>query len=282
MSSALQLAVPPRSGTPRRYLMCPPTYFTVSYKINPWMDPGRPVDTARAMAQWTVLAGTYRALGHTVEVIDPEPGLPDMVFAANSGTVLGGVVLGARFRYAQRSAEAEHYRRWFVARGACDVVLPAAVNEGEGDLLWAGRVLLAGAGFRTESAAHPEAQELLGVPVVSLRLIDPRYYHLDTCLLVLDDSASSPLIAYYPPAFSPGSRRVLARLFPDAVIADAAAAAGLGLNGVSDGRTVVLPHDAVNLGCALAARGFDPVFVDISELRLAGGGPKCCTLELRP
>ncbi|MGH3933130.1 MAG: amidinotransferase, partial [Pseudonocardiaceae bacterium] len=102
MSSALQLAVPPRLRTPRRYLMCPPRYFTVSYKINPWMDPGRPVDTARAMAQWTALADTYRALGHTVEMIDPQPDLPDMVFAANSGTVLGGVVLGARFRHAQR------------------------------------------------------------------------------------------------------------------------------------------------------------------------------------
>ncbi|MGH3913181.1 MAG: dimethylargininase [Pseudonocardiaceae bacterium] len=280
MSSALQLVSSQRVGTPRRYLMCPPKYFTVNYKINPWMDPGRPVDTARAMTQWRALAETYRALGHTVEVIDPEPGLPDMVFAANSSTVLDGVVLGARFRHAQRRAEAEHYRRWFVARG-CAVTMPAEVNEGQGDLLWAGRVLLAGTGFRTETAAHSEAQELLGVPVLSLRLIDPRYYHLDTCLLVLDDSPSSPLIAYYPPAFSPGSQRVLARLFPDAIIAGVADATCLGLNGVSDGRTVVMPHEAADLGCALAARGFQPVFVDVSELRLAGGGPKCCTLELR-
>ncbi|MGH3937906.1 MAG: dimethylargininase [Pseudonocardiaceae bacterium] len=282
MSSAVQLAAPPRLRTPRRYLMCPPKYFTVSYKINPWMDPARPVDTARAMAQWTALADTHRALGHTVEIIDPQPGLPDMVFAANAGIVLGGVVLGARFRHPQRFAEAEHYRRWFAAHGVGDVVMPDAVNEGEGDLLWAGRLLLAGSGFRTSCAAHPEAQEVLGAPVVSLRLVQPRYYHLDTCLLVLDDSPSAPLIAYYPAAFSPGSRRVLARLFPDAVLADANDAACLGLNGVSDGRYVVLPHEAVNLGCAVAARGFEPIFVNISELRLAGGGPKCCTLELHP
>ncbi len=282
MSSALKSARSLRWGTARWYLMCPPRYFTVSYVINPWMDPSRPVDAARAMAQWTALADTHRALGHTVELIDPEPGLPDMVFAANAATVIGGVVLGARFRDEQRAAEAEHYRRWFLAHGAPEMVMPSAVNEGEGDLAWTGRLLLAGTGFRTEPAAHLEAQEALGVPVVSLRLIDPYFYHLDTCLLVLDDSPTDPLIAYYPAAFSPGSRRVLARLFPDAVIASAADAACLGLNGVSDGRSVVLPVEAVDLGCALAARGFEPVFVDVSELRRAGGGPKCCTLELRP
>ncbi|MBV9163808.1 MAG: amidinotransferase [Pseudonocardiales bacterium] len=261
--------------------MCPPRYFTVSYTINPWMDPSEPVDTARAVAQWTALAGTYRALGHTVEVIDPEPGLPDMVFAANAATMIDGVVLGARFRNVERAAEAAHYRRWFVAHGAPDMVMSSAVNEGAGDLIWTGRLLLAGTGFRTEPAAHSEAQELLEVPVISLRLVDPYYYHLDTCLLVLDDSPCAPLIAYYPAAFSPGSRRVLARLFPNAVIAGPADAACLGLNGVSDGRSVVLPSEAVDLGRALAVRGFEPVFVNVSELRRAGGGPKCCTLELR-
>jgi len=282
MSSALRLVSPLRAGTTRRYLMCPPRYFTVSYRINPWMNPSTPVDTARAMAQWQALVDTQRALGHTVELIDPQPDLPDMVFAANAGTVIDGAVLGARFRNADRAPEAEHYRRWFAAQGGPAVVMPNMINEGAGDLMWTGSVLLAGTGFRTEPAAHREAQEVLGVPVVSLQLVDPYYYHLDTCLLVLDDSPSSPLIAYYPAAFSPGSRRVLARLFPDAVIASAADAACLGLNGVSDGRSVILPQEVVTLGHALAARGFEPIFIDISILRQAGGGPKCCTLELRP
>jgi arginine dihydrolase len=280
MSLPLQLVSPPRVGTARRYLMCPPWYFAVSYSINPWMDPTRPADARLAMSQWTALVNTYRALGHTVELINPEPGLPDMVFAANGATVIDGAVLGARFRDAERAAEAQHYRRWFLEHGATDVVMPSAVNEGAGDLRWTASVLLAGTGFRTEPAAHLEAQEVLGVPVVSLQLVDPRYYHLDTCLLVLDDSPATSLIAYYPPAFSPGSQRVLARLFPDAVIAGAADAACLGLNGVSDGGSVVLPVEAQHLGRAIAARGFEPVFIDISELRRAGGGPKCCTLAL--
>jgi N-dimethylarginine dimethylaminohydrolase len=270
-----------RIPSARRYLMCPPRHFAVRYVINPWMNPDVPVSADLAVAQWTALKEAYESLGHRVDVIEPEPGLPDMVFAANSGTVVEGHVLGARFRAEQRYAEAEHYRRWFVDNGFPDVVMPAAVNEAEGDLAWTGRLLLAGTGFRTDPAAHAEAQEVLGVPVVSLSLVDPRYYHLDTALFVLDDSPVSPAIAYYPGAFSAGSQRVLRRLFPDAVVATERDAACLGLNAVSDGRNVVLPVEATGLADQLVDRGYRPVFVDVSELRKSGGGPKCCTMELR-
>ncbi|MBB5154695.1 dimethylargininase [Saccharopolyspora phatthalungensis] len=266
-------------ATTRRYVMCAPKYFTVEYSINPWMDPGAPVDVDLAMLQWAELRRTYERLGHLVEVVEPQPGLPDMVFAANSATVIDGRVLGARFRAPQRAAEAEHFRRWFITRGYRNVVMPSRINEAEGDFAWTGRVLLAGSGFRTDPEAHAEAQEALGVPVVSLRLVDPRYYHLDTALFVLECGERAQ-IAYFPGAFSSGSRRVLERMFPDAVIADAADAACLGLNGVSDGRHVVLPAEATGLAAQLAARGYEPILLGISELRKSGGGPKCCTLEL--
>ena len=274
-------AIPDRMPVARRYLMCPPRYFAVEYAINPWMHPEIPVSVERAMAQWTELKQTYERLGHVVEEIEPQPDLPDMVFAANSGTVIGGRVLGARFRAPQRSAEAEHYRRWFTASGYRDIVMPTLYNEAEGDLTWTGRILLAGTGFRTDPGAHAEAQEVLGVPVVSLRLVDPAYYHLDTALFVLDDSPARPQIAYYPEAFSAGSLRVLQRLFPDAVIADRADAECFGLNGISDGRNVILPLEATGLAKQLRSLGYEPIHVDISELRKAGGGPKCCTMELR-
>jgi N-dimethylarginine dimethylaminohydrolase len=272
---------PARASTVRRYLMCTPRYFAVEYVINPWMDPAVPVSAELAVEQWTELKRVYESLGHQVEVIEPQPGLPDMVFAANSGTVIDGRVLGARFRAEQRVAEAEYFRRWFVEHGYRNVVMPAAINEAEGDFAWTGRLLLAGTGFRTDPVAHGEAQEVLGVPVVSLNLVDPKYYHLDTALFVLDDSPVTPAVAYYPGAFSAGSREVLRRLFPDAVIATETDAACFGLNSVSDGRHVVLPVEAVGLAGQLAERGYQPVMVDISELRKAGGGPKCCTMELR-
>src|SRR5882724_11661111 len=159
-----------RMPTTRRYLMCPPRHFAVEYSINPWMDPTQPVSQELALAQWTALHDTYVELGHKVETIEPEPGLPDMVFAANSGTVIDGRVLGAQFRAPQRAAEADFFRRWFVANGYHNVVMPTRINEAEGDFAWTGRFLLAGTGFRTDPGAHAEAQEILGVPVVSLQL----------------------------------------------------------------------------------------------------------------
>ncbi|GIH20358.1 dimethylargininase [Rugosimonospora africana] len=261
----------------RRYLMCRPTHFAVDYAINPWMDPTAPVDVDLAIRQWTDLADTYRRLGHTVDEIDPLPGLPDMVFAANGATVIDGVVLGAQFRYPERAAEGPAYLAWF-ARHGFETHEAKFVNEGEGDLLLAGDHVLAGTGFRTEPGAHGQAQELFGRPVISLNLVDPRFYHLDTALCVLGGPAG---VAYLPEAFSQGSREVLRRLFPDAIRATGADAEVLGLNAVSDGERVVLPVQAVGLIDELTRREYRPIGVDMSELLKAGGGPKCCTLEVR-
>jgi len=262
--------------TTRRFLMCRPTYFAVTYRINPWMDPTAPYDNVLALRQWQNLRQTYIDLGHTVEEIEPLPGLPDMVFAANGATVVDGKVLAVQFRDAERADEAPAYRAWFSSRGF-DTYDSKHTNEGEGDILLVGDVLLAGTGFRTAHAAHAQTQEVFGRPVISLHLVDPAYYHLDTALCVLD----AETIAYLPSAFSPGSQAVLRQLFPDAIIATPADADVLGLNAVSDGRTVVLPVQATGLTAALQERGYQTVGVDMSELRKAGGGPKCCTLEVR-
>ncbi len=268
---------PGRIARPRRYLMCPPDHFEVSYAINPWMNPDTAVDVALAGRQWEALRQTYLALGHEVELIAAEPGLPDMVFAANGGLVVDGRALGARFTYPERQAEGPAYLRWLSQAGLTSAVEAVHVNEGEGDFLVVGGTILAGTGFRTHPGAHAEVQELFGVPVISLTLVDPRYYHLDTALAVLDDSN----VAYFPGAFSEGSREVLRRLFPDAVLAHDEDAAVLGLNAVSDGYNVVLASAAVELAEALRHRGYNPIGVDLSELLKAGGSAKCCTLEIR-
>ncbi|WP_018348677.1 dimethylargininase [Longispora albida] len=268
------------SPSARRYLMCRPTHFDVVYSINPWMDPwadpDKPVDTALAVAQWEQLKETYLGLGHTVELVEPVEGLPDMVFAANGGTVIDGRAIVAKFRNTERTGEEPAYRAWLAGAGF-EVRDAEYVNEGEGDYLLAGRWLLAGTGFRTDIRSHAETQEVFGRPVVSLTLVDPRWYHLDTALTVLDGET----IAYYPAAFSAGSQAVLRRLFPDAIIATDHDAQVFGLNAASDGYNVILPEAATDFAAALRARGFNPIGLDLTELLKAGGSVKCCTLELR-
>ncbi|MDH6124004.1 dimethylargininase [Kitasatospora sp. GP82] len=272
MSRPTQVRIP----RTRRYLMCRPTYFEVTYSINPWMDPAKPVDVELAIAQWEQLRALHQELGHQVELIDPLPGLPDMVYAANGATVVDGKVLGARFRNAERAAEGPAYLEWFRARGFTDHE-PVHVNEGEGDFLLTETCVLAGRGFRSVGEGHAEAQEFFGRPVVGLELVDPRFYHLDTALTVLDGDE----IMYYPDAFSPGSRAVLRRLFPDAVLVSEADAEVFGLNAVSDGLHVVLPEAATGVMARLRERGFQPIGLDLSELLKGGGSVKCCTLEIR-
>ncbi|SDX94713.1 N-Dimethylarginine dimethylaminohydrolase [Modestobacter sp. DSM 44400] len=266
-----------RVARPRHYVMCPPTHFDVRYAINPWMRPGGPVDLDLALRQWGELVAVYERLGHRVDVLTPAADLPDMVFAANGALVLDGRAFGASFAHPERQREAELHRVFLQRAGYADVHIPRHVNEGEGDFLVVGDLVLAGTGFRTDVAAHREAQEFFGRPVITLELADPRFYHLDTAVAVLDDHT----IAWYPGAFSPGSQGVVRTLFPDSVEASEADAAVLGLNAVSDGRHVVLPSAAGALSAQLAERGWLPIGVDLSELLKAGGSVKCCTLELR-
>lgn len=260
----------------RRYLMCPPTYFDVVYSINPWMDPGKPVDAELAMLQWQRIRDTYRELGHQVELIDPLPGMPDMVFAANGATVVDGRVVVARFRYAEREPESAAYLDWFAARG-WQVQQAPYPNEGEGDHLLVGGLLLAGSGFRSDVRSQAHSAAFLDRPIIGLELVDDRYYHLDTALSVLGPQ----LVMYYPAAFSPYSRAVLRELFPDALLATEEDAESFGLNAVSDGRHVIMPVGADHLVAQLRERGFEVTSLDVSELLMAGGGVKCCTLELR-
>ncbi|MGX1810101.1 dimethylargininase [Nocardia sp. NPDC055321] len=278
MTSAATLRAPEpaddRRPSARRYLMCRPEHFEVSYAINPWMDTSAPVDRALALAQWDALRAAYEAHGHRVEVIEGVPGLPDMVFAANGGLVIGDRALSARFANPERAQEGPAYHRWLGERGFARLGAAAEINEGEGDFAIAGDRILAGTGFRSSRAAHREVQEFFHLPVVSLDLVDPRYYHLDTALMVLGDT-----IAYFPGAFTGASARLLARMYPDAVIATAADAEVLGLNGVCDGRHVFLSDRATGLAAELRARGYEPVGIDLSELLKAGGSVKCCTLE---
>jgi len=272
-----------RTAVRRTYLMCRPDHFTVEYRINPWMHPEAPTDTARALGQWQSLHDLYLSLGHEVLLIDPVPGLPDMVYAANGGFTLDGTAYAPRFAHPERAGEAPAYSEW-LSRNGFRVVQPRETNEGEGDLLLAGGVILAGTGFRSTGLSHGEVGEVFERQVVSLELVDPRFYHLDTALAVLDPVPAgdgSPVVAYFPGAFDERSREELERRYPDAILVAEDDAVWLGLNCVSDGRNVVIAEQATGYDRQLRERGYNPIGVDLSELLRGGGGAKCCTLELR-
>lgn len=255
--------------------MCPPKHFTVRYRINPWMRPDQPVSTTRAGRQWASLRHALLGRGHAVRVVEPQPGLPDMVFAANGGIVIGDRALIPRFRHNERSGESRYFADALRELGLAEVCQAEHVNEGEGDFRLVGSQILAGSGFRSEPCAADEVADYFELPVLPLRLVNPRLYHLDTALAVLDDRT----VTYWPGGFSRTSRGLLRDLFPDAILAGPAEAAALGLNLISDGSTVFMSDECDALAARLAERGFNIVRLSTSELRKAGGGAKCCVLE---
>lgn len=265
-----------RTAAQKTVLMCRPAHFDVTYRINPWMDPDQPTSADLAVAQWQTLVDAYERLGFDVHQIEPVEGLNDMVYAANGGLTLDGKAYGALFTYEQRVPEGPAYMRWFAEQGF-EVHEPQHINEGEGDFLLSNGTILAGHGFRTSLESHDEVRGIFDREVVSLRLVDPAFYHLDTAMAILDETS----IAYLPSAFDDASRAELERRYPDAILVDEADASVLGLNSFGDGRTMVIAERAEGFARQLAERGYETIGLDLSELLRGGGGIKCCTLELR-
>ncbi len=235
------------------------------------------MDRAKAMQQWDELGKIYKELGFKVELVDPVEHLPDMVFTANGGLVIDGKVMLARFKYPERQGESLYFKRWFNHHGLQRIYVPKSDFEGEGDCLTSGDVIFAGSGFRTSAYAHPEIERYFGKKVVRLKLVDDRFYHLDTCFAPLDDKT----IMFYPGAFDSASRELIKENCESFIEADEASAQAFGLNAVSNGKQVVLGDKATGLIKVLKEKGYEPIPVDLSEFKKSGGGAKCLTLELR-
>jgi lysine-ketoglutarate reductase/saccharopine dehydrogenase-like protein (TIGR00300 family) len=264
-----------------RFLMCAPTHYDVDYVINPWMEGNvHRSSKAVAAAQWQDLRQLLVARAE-VELIEPQPGLPDLVFTANAGVVVGNTVVLARFFHPERQGEEPCFQRWFEAQGFRVETLPAELPfEGAGDALLdrGGGWLWAGYGFRSELEAHPLLAQFLGVEVLSLRLMDERFYHLDTCFCPLGDGT----VLYYPPAFDFHSNRLIeSRVSPDKRLAVGEAdALAFACNAVTVDRAVILNQASASLRQRLEARGYAVLETPLTEFLKAGGAAKCLTLRL--
>ncbi len=261
----------------KRILMCPPDYFGIEYEINPWMNIRVGSDTGRSRHQWNALVETLESLGVTVERMEPVPGLPDLVFTANAGLVYRDLFVVSRFRFAVRQHEAEHFAAWAGGHGFEVVQLPEGHHfEGAGDALFCGETLFAGYRFRSDVRSHQWVGERLGVEVLPMELVDPRFYHLDTCFCPLAPGWA----IYYPGAFDEYGRSVLRDRIPNLIEVAADEAISFSCNAVVVGKTVVLEQGASKLAETLRAAGFTTRPLEFSEFIKSGGSAKCLTLRL--
>ena len=269
--------MPPKA----RFLMCPPDFYQVDYVINVWMEGN--VDRSsheRATEQWRGLETVLREHAD-VELVPPARGWPDLVFTANAGLVLGNKVVLSRFLHPERQGEEPVFKAWFEHAGFTVHEMPEDLPfEGAGDALFdrEGRWLWAGYGHRTELDSHPLLARWLGVEVLSLRLIDKRFYHLDTCLCPL----AGGFLLYYPDAFDAYSNRLIEMRVP-AVRRIAVAepdAVNFVCNAVNVGQTLIINKASAELRDRLAAAGFRVVETPLTEFMKAGGAAKCLTLRL--
>ncbi len=264
----------------RRFLMCPPRFFAVAYEINPWMHTSEGANQERAMEQWLGLRRLYEERGCTVEVLEPQVGMPDLVFTANAAFVHDGQVLLSRFRFAQRRPEEPVFAAYFREGFRLAPPLPEGVAfEGQGEAFVIDGILFAGHGFRAVAASHAHLARAYARRVVSLELVDPRFYHLDTCFCPLPGGR----LLYFPGAFTEASRaRVEAELSPDQRLAVSQEdALDFVCNSVPIGSDFVTgSQPSPELLRRLREWGLEVVSTPLGEFKKAGGGARCLTLAL--
>ena len=266
---------------PIRILMCAPDHYDVDYVINPWMEGNiHKSSQDKASEQWSKLNFVLNDIAQ-VDLVAGQPGVPDMVFTANAGLVLGDNVVLSRFYHPERQGEEPHFKKWFEANGFNVFELPKDLPfEGAGDALLdrEGRWLWAGYGFRSELDSHPYLAKWLDIEVLSLRLIDNRFYHLDTCFCPL----SGGYLLYYPDAFDSYSNHVIEKRVPaEKRIAIAEAdAVNFACNTVNVENKVVMNKASKELKQRLNDLGFEVIETPLTEFLKAGGAAKCLTLRL--
>ncbi len=258
-------------------LMCPPDHFGVEYEINPWMHIQNEVDHDRAKKQWNALLSAYQELGQTVDLVAPVRGNPDMVFTANAGVVRDGRAVMARFHHRERQGEEQYWRSALSDRGYRISDLPPSISfEGAGDALFVGDRLFAGYGFRTDRQAHSLVGKALNVEVVSLHLVDPRFYHLDTCFCPLGPE----VVMFAPAAFAPASARAIRELVPHVIEVPVDVAAGFVCNAITVGDRVLSSVGVDQVEAGLVREGFHGRGLAMTEFIKAGGGVRCLSLVL--
>jgi N-dimethylarginine dimethylaminohydrolase len=263
-----------------RLLVCPPDYFRIEYEINPWMRRTNAVNGERAHRQWhELMAVLEKDAGATLERMTPVPGLPDLVFTANAGVVVGKRAVPSRFRHPERQREEVHFEAWFREHGYEVFMLESGLYfEGAGDLLGFADGWFGGYRQRSDIRCYSRLSEIFGREIIPVELVDSRFYHLDTCFCPL----SGGELVYYPPAFDRyGQAAIAERIAPERrLVVPEGEALKFACNAVCVGKHVVLPAGCPQTMALLRDRGYEPHPVPLDEFMKSGGAAKCLTLAL--
>lgn len=267
---------------PTRLLMCPPDDFDVVDVKNPHMrgNVGR-VDRSAARRQWDELRAAFQRCGARVDEITPTRGCEDMVFCANQtfpGVTPDGrrVCLLSNMHHESRRREVPAFADWFRAAGY--EVLPrgdAIGFEGSGDAIWhpGRRLIWGGYGHRTESTAYDRVASLFGAPIIRLKLLSDRFYHLDTCLCAIDERTA----LINPRAFEPHGVALIRSIFERVIDCPTDEAdTGMACNATAiAGRAVVIQRGNPHTVAALRELGYAVEEVDTGEFLKSGGSVFC-------
>ncbi|MEO5955368.1 MAG: arginine deiminase-related protein [Nitrospiraceae bacterium] len=263
-----------------RLLVCPPDYFGIEYEINPWMRRSNAVNSGEAVRQWHHLMQVLEQdVGVVLERMKPVPGLPDLVFTANAGIVVGHQAIPSRFRYPERQREEVYFEEWFRGQGYDVVKLdPGCFFEGAGDLLGFSDTWFGGYRQRSDIRVFPTLSDWFRREIIPLELVDNRFYHLDTCLCPL----SGGELLYFPSAFDRYGQEALAERIAPArrLVVSESEALRFACNAICVGKHVVLPGGCPETESQLTSRGYLPHPVPLDEFMKSGGSAKCLTLSL--
>lgn len=269
----------------QRVLFCPPNYYEIRDVKNPFMQNAAPVDRGLALRQWEGVRRAFEAAGFALAGIDPVPDLEDMVFANNQVFVGrhadGPFIVPSRMRFPSRQREVPYFVVWFRERGYRVLELDFGEDflEGHGDLLWNSdfSFVWAGYGIRSTRGGVEKFSQALadfGIEVLPIELVDPRFYHLDTCLASLTAGA----VLVYPGAFTAEALESIHDRAPRVYEVGTEDALQFVCNGVSAGSRFITPQLTPRLGQALAIEGLQPIKVETSEFEKSGGSVCCLKL----
>ncbi len=275
-----------------KVMMVDPAYFNVDTPINAHMvkEDGslHKLDKNKAQAQWQNLKNAYERIGFNVFVVQSVKDLPDMVFCANQSfpyvdacgnphAVLSNMFNDRRNQevsYINAFLSQHHYQTHRIASRTDGFFF-----ESMGDALWipGKRFILGGYGFRTDKRIYDILSQTAQAPIAIFELTHPKFYHLDTCLSVLN--ANTALAC--KEAFTDEGWELLARIFSQIIEVPLleADSPGFACNAhCPNGKHVIIQTGCVETEKLIRNNGFIPVSVDTSEFIKSGGSVFCMKL----